>query len=75
MSMTAVRGVMDAPPVATGRRAALRGWLPATVLVLFFWGLLIEQQRLEWSVNPVYAYGWAVPALALSAFAAPPSRH
>jgi len=69
MSTTAARGVMDAPSVATGRRGALRGWLPAGLLVVVFWGLLIEQQRLEWSVNPVYAYGWAVPALAVCLFA------
>lgn len=69
MNMTAVRGVVDAPSVASGRRIAWRGWLPAIALVLFFWGLLIEQQRLEWTVNPVYAYGWAVPALAVCLFA------
>lgn len=28
------------------------------------WLLVFNQQRLEWSVNPTYAYGWAVPFLA-----------
>ena len=33
--------------------------LPLAVL----WFVLIHQLRLEWSVNPQYAYGWAVPCL------------
>ncbi len=40
-------------------------WAPALALVLFFWLLIWNQQRLEWSVNVVYSYGWAVPLLAL----------
>src|ERR1051325_9898803 len=45
--------------------AAGSGWLGAAVLLGFFWLLVFNQQRLEWTVNPVYAYGWAIPFLAL----------
>jgi len=31
----------------------------------FLWWRLIDHLRLEWSVNPQYAYGWAVPFLSL----------
>ena len=29
----------------------------------FLWFILINQLRFEWTVNPQYAYGWAVPVL------------
>jgi len=41
------------------------GWLAAAVLLGLFWLLIFNQQRLEWTVNAVYAYGWAIPFLAL----------
>lgn len=41
----------------------LRTWAPAAVLLVLFWILIFNQQRLEWTVNVVYAYGWAVPFL------------
>lgn len=31
----------------------------------FLWWRLIDHLRLEWSINPQYAYGWAVPFLSL----------
>ena len=34
----------------------------------FFWLMILNQQRLEWTVNPVYSYGWAVPVLAAYLF-------
>jgi exosortase len=39
---------------------------PFNVLTLaFLWWRLIDHLRLEWSINPQYAYGWAVPFLSL----------
>jgi len=29
----------------------------------FLWWRLVDHLRLEWTVNPQYAYGWAVPFL------------
>src|SRR6266436_6446705 len=41
--------------------------LPASVFWLlplaFLWFTLINHLRIEWSVNPQYGYGWAVPFL------------
>lgn len=31
----------------------------------FLWFRLLNQLRIEWAVNPQYAYGWAVPVLCL----------
>jgi exosortase len=36
--------------------------LPFCILA-FLWFRLIDHLRIEWSVNPQYAYGWAVPFL------------
>ena len=52
------------PSPAPQTSQLLRGWLPALALGIAFWLLLFNQQRLEWTVNPTYAYGWAVPLLA-----------
>ena len=38
--------------------------LPSVALLALFWLLIFNQQRLEWTVNVVYSYGWAVPFLA-----------
>lgn len=40
-------------------------WAPTVVLLGLLWLLIFNQQRLEWTVNVVYSYGWAVPGLAL----------
>lgn len=40
-------------------------WAPTAAMLAFLWLLIFNQQRLEWTVNVVYAYGWAVPAMAL----------
>lgn len=45
-------------------------WVPTVLSVGFFWLVLLNQQRLEWTVNPVYSYGWVVPLLALFLFRA-----
>jgi exosortase/archaeosortase family protein len=43
--------------------------MPARLLLLcslaWLWFTLINHLRVEWSVNPQYAYGWAVPFLCL----------
>ncbi len=31
--------------------------------LVWLWWRLVDQLRIEWSVNPQYAYGWAVPFL------------
>lgn len=38
-------------------------WLPGLVL-LFLWGLVINQLRPDWAGSPQYGYGWSVPFLA-----------
>src|ERR1051325_5991864 len=38
-------------------------WAPVCVFALV-WIELISRLRFEWSINPQYSYGWAVPALA-----------
>lgn len=37
------------------------------------WGTLIYSLRIDWSVNPQYAYGWAVPVLCVILFFRSPS--
>jgi exosortase len=51
-------------PVRNAAEPWYRSWWPSLFAVGVFWLMIINQQRLEWSVNPVYSYGWAVPALA-----------
>lgn len=66
-----------------GGRATLarlgRDWWASLTFLAVAWLLIFNQQRLEWSVNPTYAYGWAVPVLAGYLFyerwrTRPPSR-
>lgn len=54
------------PPVAThlAFRSERSAWWLSGLLLLVAWLLALNQQRLEWTVNPTYAYGWAVPFLA-----------
>ena len=43
-------------------------WLKLALWYLplaWLWFRLIDHLRLEWAVNPQYAYGWAVPFLCL----------
>ena len=47
------------------RRLPWLTWGPAAVLLGLLWLLIFNQERLEWTVNVVYSYGWAVPVLAL----------
>jgi exosortase len=51
--------------VAGSPRAVARtSWWTSLGLLAAAWLLVFNQQRLEWSVNPTYGYGWAVPLLA-----------
>lgn len=51
-------------PAAARAEAGARPWWPTLAALGVFWLLVLNQQRLEWAVNPVYSYGWAVPLLA-----------
>ncbi len=44
----------------SGFRSAL--WLAP---LAWLWGVLLNDLRVEWTVNPQYSYGWAVPFLCL----------
>lgn len=44
-------------------RERAMAWVPSGLLLVVFWISIFNQQRLEWTVNVVYAYGWAVPFL------------
>ena len=56
-----------APTAKSGAsRFPWKTWLPAGVMLALLWLLIFNQERLEWTVNVVYAYGWAVPALILT---------
>ncbi|HTL54116.1 MAG TPA: exosortase/archaeosortase family protein [Candidatus Limnocylindrales bacterium] len=46
------------------RSLALRPLLTAVPLAILWW-TLINHLRIEWSINPQYGYGWAVPWLGL----------
>jgi exosortase len=48
----------------SSRVSARAAWWTSLALLGVAWLLIFNQQRLEWSVNPTYAYGWAVPFLA-----------
>ena len=56
----------DVKSAATGsaRVAGRAAWWASVGLLGVAWLLVFNQQRLEWSVNPTYGYGWAVPLLA-----------
>src|SRR5439155_18005641 len=41
----------------------LRGWALPLCMLGFLWFTLINHVRVEWTVNPQYGYGWAVPFL------------
>ncbi|TVR55493.1 MAG: exosortase/archaeosortase family protein [Puniceicoccaceae bacterium] len=40
----------------------------ALLSLAFLWFLVFNQLRFEWTVNPLYHYGWAIPALAAYLF-------
>ena len=55
---------LDRPATARSRTIA---WFPVVVLGLV-WLEVVSRLRLEWSINPQYSYGWAVPFLAAYIF-------
>ena len=68
MSTDAASGLHD-PKVTAATKGftktlAREAWWTSFGLLGLAWLLVFNQQRLEWSVNPTYAYGWAVPFLA-----------
>src|SRR6478672_8079702 len=46
---------------------AVMAWFPVAVFALV-WLEVISRLRFEWSINPQYGYGWAVPFLAAYIF-------
>lgn len=68
MNSSTVETTPVALPASASHRSSWARWAPTVALIGFFWLLVLNQQRLEWTVNPVYSYGWAVPALAICLF-------
>ena len=66
--MDAVSSLHRPPHASPEKRFVPRdvrlAWWTSVALLAATWLLIFNQQRLEWSVNPTYAYGWAVPLLA-----------
>src|SRR5205085_5099239 len=62
--MNAVATVASPKTESASRAIA---WFPVAVLGLV-WLEVISRLRLEWSINPQYGYGWAVPFLAAYIF-------
>lgn len=62
--MTALTSPSPSDRGAILRRWSHASWLPTAAVLGLLWLLIFNQQRLEWTVNVVYAYGWAVPVLA-----------
>lgn len=58
-----------APAVSpkTEDRARTLSWFPVAVFGLL-WLQVVSRLRFEWSINPQYGYGWAVPFLAAYIF-------
>jgi exosortase len=55
-----------APPKIENAAPAI-AWFPIAVFALV-WLEVISRLRLEWTINPQYGYGWAVPVLAAYIF-------
>ena len=48
---------------STFKITSLKVWLPLAVFLGWLWAVLINHLRVEWTLNPQYGYGWAVPFL------------
>jgi exosortase len=53
------------PPDTSSSSPVLRSACFVLAALAALWFVLINQLRLEWDVDPQYAYGWAVPFLCL----------
>jgi exosortase len=62
-----MNAVATAVPPRTEPDSRAIAWFPVVVFALV-WLELISRLRLEWSINPQYGYGWAVPLLAAYIF-------
>jgi exosortase len=51
--------------VSNGLHLCSRNWLLPALVIAYLWFTLINHLRIEWTVNPQYGYGWAVPILCL----------
>jgi exosortase len=50
------------------RQEASAPWWPVVAVLGVLWFFAVRQLRFEWTINPQYAYGWAVPFLAAYLF-------
>jgi exosortase len=57
-----MNAVATAPPPKIESPAPAIAWFPVAVFALV-WLEVVSRLRLEWSINPQYGYGWAVPVL------------
>ena len=62
-----MNAVAPAPPPKIENQAPAIAWFPVAVFSLV-WLEVISRLRFEWSINPQYGYGWAVPVLAAYIF-------
>jgi exosortase len=62
-----MNAVVAAPLPKLENRSPAIAWFPVAVFALV-WLEVVSRLRFEWSVNPQYGYGWAVPILAAYIF-------
>ena len=62
-----MNAVAAAPLPKIEDRSPAIAWFPVAVFALV-WLEVVSRLRFEWSVNPQYGYGWAVPILAAYIF-------
>ena len=62
-----MNALATAAPPATHESTRATAWFPVAVFALV-WLEVVSRLRFEWSINPQYGYGWAVPVLAAYIF-------
>ena len=62
-----MNAVATVPPQKIENAALSIAWFPVAVFALV-WLEVVSRLRFEWSINPQYGYGWAVPVLAAYIF-------